>query len=721
MKISLTLSTFLLGALAPTLVKGGYPNPHVCETDDAPGIKCHTSVAIDCTINATGEPCLNPDQDNEVPFMTGLDLENCQTIPVTIKFKMCNLSDKYLDLHENISYINYIGQSLPIDSLGSSIMPGACKEVTKQDNWNTCRKMRPMSVQLDGRIIGDPNDWTNDAKNVHCYCYLYKRATFSYIQDEPIGEDVCTDSNFIITECARPGDARWSGSYIELFNPLCAGKKIGTDIQIVRIDEYGNESHKTALKDIQVDTNGFIVLCNNKDNGNFIYGAGVCDGVSIGSGGPTYSGKDTFALTLGGDTSKVIDIYGNKGLNRDTQNIFDGRCVRKTSIRTPRPIWNVDDWIIFKGTSDTSQMDPHVWTAVDPITYDCQLILTEISDPQNEPQARFVEIYSSDCAGKIIPYGYRLVHFVGSSMQISGAISLSGQLIPADGVFVTCASNTATNVYGPGTCQLIPSFGNNAANNSGRDNVAIIKCANTNCSSYVIVDMFGVIGEDGSGSNHDFSDGHAVRIYSDSSIVPKPEWNPGDWNIFRPIIPSDNTPGTWPEPDDGGIEPPPTEVVICDSRASKFKFRFYPRLCEDSDNFVHRISGTRNLRAQHKRHLKKSGDVNDKFWCLESSSTSPPSAGPFRVVIKAKGATETTGDVYLDETNVEDYDELTIVGLNGGTITTELNIYIYNSQSSKVQEIMFHSSCSMELSTSDTFGSIELIGFENDKESVGFS
>lgn len=90
--------------------------------------------------------------------MTGLDLENCQTIPVTIKFKMCNLSDKYLDLHENISYINYIGQSLPIDSLGSSIMPGACKEVTKQDNWNTCRKTRPMSVQLDGRIIGKSFD-----------------------------------------------------------------------------------------------------------------------------------------------------------------------------------------------------------------------------------------------------------------------------------------------------------------------------------------------------------------------------------------------------------------------------------------------------------------------------------------------------------------------------------------------------------------------------------
>lgn len=45
MKISLTLSSFLLGALVPTFVEGGYPNPHVCETDDSPGIKCNTSVS----------------------------------------------------------------------------------------------------------------------------------------------------------------------------------------------------------------------------------------------------------------------------------------------------------------------------------------------------------------------------------------------------------------------------------------------------------------------------------------------------------------------------------------------------------------------------------------------------------------------------------------------------------------------------------------------------
>jgi hypothetical protein len=86
--------------------------------------------------------------------MTGLDLENCQTIPVTIEFKMCNLSNMPMKIIDELTYINYIGQTLPIPSLGSSLNAGGCVKVTKKDNWDTCRRMRPMSLQLDGRITG---------------------------------------------------------------------------------------------------------------------------------------------------------------------------------------------------------------------------------------------------------------------------------------------------------------------------------------------------------------------------------------------------------------------------------------------------------------------------------------------------------------------------------------------------------------------------------------
>lgn len=45
MKLLFAVATSLLVALAPNPVKGGNPNPHLCETDDPPGIKCHTSVS----------------------------------------------------------------------------------------------------------------------------------------------------------------------------------------------------------------------------------------------------------------------------------------------------------------------------------------------------------------------------------------------------------------------------------------------------------------------------------------------------------------------------------------------------------------------------------------------------------------------------------------------------------------------------------------------------
>jgi hypothetical protein len=45
MKLLFAVATSLVVALAPNPVKGGNPNPHMCETDDPPGIKCHTSVS----------------------------------------------------------------------------------------------------------------------------------------------------------------------------------------------------------------------------------------------------------------------------------------------------------------------------------------------------------------------------------------------------------------------------------------------------------------------------------------------------------------------------------------------------------------------------------------------------------------------------------------------------------------------------------------------------
>ena len=64
-------------------------------------------------------------------------------------------------------------------------------------------------------------------------------------------------------------------------------------------------------------------------------------------------------------------------------------------------------------------------------------------------------------------------------------------------------------------------------------------------STYEIIDMFGVAGEDGTGTNHEFADGRAERKLSVE--IPKSTWSVNDWNIESgsTIAPSGYDPGYW--------------------------------------------------------------------------------------------------------------------------------------------------------------------------------
>jgi len=71
-----------------------------------------------------------------------------------------------------------------------------------------------------------------------------------------------------------------------------------------------------------------------------------------------------------------------------------------------------------------------------------------------------------------------------------------------------------------------------------------------------VVDQFGVIGEDGTGTNHDFEDGKALR--KPSIVNSSPSFDPSQWLIYNKrgaegtieqslIAPSDYSPGAHPD------------------------------------------------------------------------------------------------------------------------------------------------------------------------------
>merc|ERR1712176_405928 len=173
----------------------------------------------------------------------------------------------------------------------------------------------------------------------------------------------------------------------------------------------------------------------------------------------------------------------------------------------------------------------------------CQynLIITEIIDPVNKPTHRYIEIYTPNCAGQVIVDDLWIVKYRRDKTNPSyvNPINLKGLEIPDDGFMVFCATQEGNAFYN-GFCDFVTQDGS-ATDSDGRDNICIIRGAID--TDFEILDIFGKIGEDGQGSNHNFQDGRAVR--KPTSTTPKDEWDPNDWTITITARNTDADPDVW--------------------------------------------------------------------------------------------------------------------------------------------------------------------------------
>ena len=130
------------------------------------------------------------------------------------------------------------------------------------------------------------------------------------------------------------------------------------------------------------------------------------------------------------------------------------------------------------------------------------LLITELTDPQNSNDVgRYVEIYNPSTNDVDLSIGYALQRWTNGNTDPQSAVALTGTIL-AGGYYVVCndaAKFLAT--YGVEASQDIGTGG--AADSNGDDNVALIGPDGS------VVDMFGVPGEDGSGTGHEFEDGRA--------------------------------------------------------------------------------------------------------------------------------------------------------------------------------------------------------------------
>ncbi|MGI9547284.1 MAG: DUF5689 domain-containing protein, partial [Flavobacteriaceae bacterium] len=173
-----------------------------------------------------------------------------------------------------------------------------------------------------------------------------------------------------------------------------------------------------------------------------------------------------------------------------------------------------------------------------------QVFISELADPDNLNEARFVELYNSS-DDVIFLDGWELRRYTNDQTEISSVISLSGSFIEAGGTLVISPNAlTFENVYG-----FEPDLEvgiNSPADSNGDDNLELVDPFN------VVIDSYGIPGEDGSGTNHEFEDGGAFRL----PIVMNgsPAYNFAEWEVYndsgnsgtinQPLLaPQDFTPG----------------------------------------------------------------------------------------------------------------------------------------------------------------------------------
>ncbi|PCH78312.1 MAG: hypothetical protein COB98_00695 [Flavobacteriaceae bacterium] len=149
--------------------------------------------------------------------------------------------------------------------------------------------------------------------------------------------------------------------------------------------------------------------------------------------------------------------------------------------------------------------------------------ISEIADPDNNSGARFIELYNPSNETQSMN-GWQLIRYTNANVTSTKNIQLTGFSIGANSTFVI-SPNAAEflAVYGFESNLGVSKGG--PADSNGDDTIVLVN------PDGEVVDIFGLIGEDGSGTNHEFEDGRALR--NTGIQGGNPIFDPSEWVIWN--------------------------------------------------------------------------------------------------------------------------------------------------------------------------------------------
>ena len=151
------------------------------------------------------------------------------------------------------------------------------------------------------------------------------------------------------------------------------------------------------------------------------------------------------------------------------------------------------------------------------------LFISEIADPDNAPEARFIELYNQ-LEDEFDLQGWSLVRYTNGNTEPGLVTDLSGYKMAPYSTLVLAADSTGFHSIFGFPAQIIAGK-NSAADSNGDDTIVLLDPFG------VIIDIFGRIGEDGSGTDHEFEDGRAMR--NPDVVRGNPEYSPLEWTLYN--------------------------------------------------------------------------------------------------------------------------------------------------------------------------------------------
>lgn len=172
------------------------------------------------------------------------------------------------------------------------------------------------------------------------------------------------------------------------------------------------------------------------------------------------------------------------------------------------------------------------------IPYSNKVFINELADPNNATRGRFVELYN-DGNTNVDLVGWKLIRYTNGGTTASAEEHHLVGIINANSTFVigkvsdpSTSTDDFESIYGFPPDQAADPHSNGTVNmvvtpidSNGDDQILLIAPDGST------KDIFGVIGEDGSGTAHEFEDGKAVRKLSVTQS--NPVWTSTEWDVWN--------------------------------------------------------------------------------------------------------------------------------------------------------------------------------------------